>query len=165
MTGAIGAQVAVQKDADGSVIATLELMKDGPEGGVLRCRLQPVDVGVDSRGKAITSCVVEHLDGTALPVKTKKPRKLSGAQTIALRQLHDAIAIGGEVPPESNRTPSNRRCVKEEVWREYCYRGGISDGDTQDARRKAFDRAKEVLIGEGLIGCWDPWVWVIKPDT
>jgi hypothetical protein len=160
LTGAIDAQLAVKRDVDKSILVTLELMKDGPEGDMMRLGLEVVDVGIDRHGKPLTSCVIEHLDAPAAGDRRDKPRKLPPAQQRALTLLHDAITAAGEVPPSSNHIPPGKACVNEEVWRRYCYQGGISSGDTQSAQRKAFTRSAEMLLGEGRIGVWDGWVWI-----
>jgi hypothetical protein len=158
LTGAVDAQISVQKDADGSVLATLELMKDGPEGAMMRCRLVPVEVGTDDRGNPITSCVVELLDAPMSGERAQKEKQLPAAQKRALHLLHDAIVTAGEVPPDSVHIPANTQCVRDDLWRRYCYEGGISTGD-QDAKQKAFKRASETLIAAGRVGFWSGWVW------
>jgi len=163
LSGAVDAQISIQKDADGTVLATLEMMKDGPEGVMLRCRLESVEAGTDTRGKPITSCVVEHLDAVTTGEK-KKARRLSSAQKRAMDMLQDAIAAGGEIPPASNHIPANTRCVTEDCWRDYCYQGGISSGG-QDAKRIAFTRAADGLIGNRIVGSWASWVWPIRGDA
>ena len=159
LTGAVDTQLAVKRNADGIIIVTLEWMKDGPEGLELASRLVPVKVGQDTRGKAITSCVVEHLEVPASSEQSKKGRKLSAPQKLALELLREAVAKGGEVPPESGHIPKERPCVSEEVWRQYCYKGGISAGATHEAKRAAFTRAAGSLPANGQVGKWGDWVW------
>jgi hypothetical protein len=162
LTGAVDVQISVQKGADGTIIIAVELMKDGPEGAMLRCRLVPAELGVDSRGKLITSCVVEHLgEAEQNSSERKKPRRLPAAQTRALTLLQDAIARHGETPPADNHIPPNTPCIKEELWRQSCYQGGISTGG-QEAKRAAFTRAADSLIGYGVVGSWAEWVWPVK---
>ena len=157
LTGACDAQLAVKKDVDNSILVTLELMKDGPEGDMMRGRLEVVDVGIDDNGKPITSCVVEHLDAPTT-AERRSQRKLSAAQQRALTLLHDAVNSAGEVPPGSNHIPPGKVCVSPERWRNYCYQGGISTG-SEDAKRMAFNRAAEGLINIGRVGKWGEWVW------
>jgi hypothetical protein len=157
LTGACDAQLAVKKDVDNSILVTLELMKDGPEGDMMRGRLEVVDVGIDDNGKPITSCVVEHLDAPTT-AERRSQRKLSAAQQRALTLLHDAVNSAGEVPPGSNHIPPDKVCVSPELWRNYCYQGGISTG-SEDAKRMAFNRAAEGLINIGRVGKWGEWVW------
>jgi hypothetical protein len=68
-------------------------------------------------------------------------RNLAPAQKIALKAFAEAIARAGKVPPASDHIPAGVACVRKDLWREYCYERGISTGDTQDARQKAFTRA------------------------
>ncbi|HVB15688.1 MAG TPA: AAA family ATPase [Stellaceae bacterium] len=157
LTGAADAQIAVKRDAAGQVIATVEFMKDGAEGDVIASRLAVVDVGVDEDGEAISSCVVEPAEA---PSANAKAARLSPAQGRALQLLADAIDTAGETPPASNHIPPSTRCVSEDLWREYCYRGAISSGD-QHAKRMAFKRAAEALVAAGRVGKWEPVVWLI----
>jgi hypothetical protein len=164
LTGAIDAQISVKKDADSTILVELELMKDGPEGTMLRYRLIPVDVGIDTRGKPITSCVVEHLGQTGGSTKKQKPPMTSAMKT-ALRLLHDILARGeGETPKDGgNHIPPGTLCVNEDLWRRYCYQGGISTGE-QDAKRVAFNRAVDRLVGDEIVGNWGDWYWRVgKP--
>ena len=107
MTGAIDVQISVQKDADNTVLVTLELAKDGPEGAMMRCRLEPVEVGIDIRGKPITSCVVEHL-GASVATMSPQKRKLPAAQARTLAMLYEAINAAGERPPWRFSEPQSR---------------------------------------------------------
>ncbi len=156
LTGACDAQLAVRKDESGRIIVTVEHMKDGAEGDIVASRLRAVDVGLDADGDLISSCVVEPADDESM---AGPQRRLSPAQGRALQLLSEAIGTGGEVPPANNHIPNGVRCVRESVWRDYCYRGAISAGD-QDAKRIAFKRAAEALLAAGRIGKWEPWVWL-----
>ena len=119
-----------------------------------------VHVGIDDNGKSITSCVIQHLDAPAAD-RRGKGKKLSPAQARALALLGDAIGAAGEIPPASNHIPAGVRCVTEKLWRAYCDAGAISEGGDA-AKAKAFKRAAEVLVDEGRVGKWDPWVWVVR---
>jgi hypothetical protein len=48
-----------------------------------------------------------------------------------------------------------------EQWRAYAAKAGITQGEGNDALRKAFPRAHETLIADDIVGCWTPWVWII----
>jgi hypothetical protein len=49
--------------------------------------------------------------------------------------------------------------VRVEVWREFCYRSGITDSGKQDSKQKAFRRAANDLVARKLVGIWDDWAW------
>jgi hypothetical protein len=86
-------------------------------------------------------------------------KPITGAAKIALDHLHRAIADAGQKPPSSNHVPQEIRVVPLSLWRSYCYSGSISQGDTQDARKKAFNRAAQKLQALGKIGVWKDVVW------
>jgi len=47
--------------------------------------------------------------------------------------------------------------VTKEQWREYAYRRGISEGDTERSRQKAFKSAFEHLV---QVHVWGDYVWL-----
>jgi hypothetical protein len=96
----------------------------------------------------------------------KPDRGRSGTQgDYALSLLHDAIAKAGEVPADvGDHLPPNARCVKLELWREYCRCGGLADeGDKESpAARQAFYRVRKNLLSQGRIRMWQGWVCPIS---
>ena len=88
LTGACDAQLSVKRDRSDNVIVELECAKDGPQGDRIASRLEPINVGVDEDGEAITSCVImpveidDNADATG-------PR-LSRNQQTMFSNLHDA---------------------------------------------------------------------------
>ena len=101
------------------------------------------------------------LDTLEQPVVKGTGRRLSGAQKVALLALQQAIAEAGE-PSPGGPIPTGVRCVKVETWRLYAYRAGISDADTTDARRKAFQTARIALLKKDLVGITEPFAWALE---
>jgi AAA domain len=161
LTGAADAQLAVKRDAADNIVVSVEYMKDGPASDEIICRLKAVEVGTDEDGDPITSCVVEPVEGATKTAKKKAAPKLNKAAKIALRALHEAIDDCGTVPPASSRIPTGVKAATVEQWRAYAAKAGITQGEGNDALRKAFQRAHETLIADGIVGCWTPWVWII----
>jgi AAA domain len=160
LSGAVDAQIAVKRDKSGSIVATVEHMKDGPEGDEIVSQLVVAEVGTDEDGEPITSCVVEPV---AAGPKTAKPAfSLPAAQKRALELLNDAIIRAGTIPQASDHIPPNTACVTEAVWRQYCYDGMISDSHKPDSKRKAFKRVSENLLAAGRVGKWGELVWAIR---
>jgi hypothetical protein len=77
LMGAIDAQIAVKRDAADDIIATVELMKDGPQGEEFASRLEVVEIGIDDDGDKIMSCIIVPVDG--LEPQKVKPKKLPAA--------------------------------------------------------------------------------------
>ena len=63
LMGALDVQVAVKRDAADNIIATVELMKDGPQGDEFTSKLEVVEVGTDDDGDKITSCIIMPAEG------------------------------------------------------------------------------------------------------
>jgi hypothetical protein len=159
LMGAVDAQISVKRDAADNIIATVELMKDGAQGEEIASRLDPIEVGTDTDGDPISSCMIVPLDGGAVR-KAPAPKLTKGAK-IALAALHGAIAECGEVPPASNHLPAGVKCVTVAQWRDYAYRQGITGSDESRARRIAFQRAHETLVAAKQVAVWDPYAWAV----
>jgi hypothetical protein len=158
LPAAIDTEIEVTRD-EGSKISTARVTKqrDLPTEGSFSFTLRQIELGVDQDSDPVTSCVVEEAESTDAP-KTKRA-KLPAAQRRALQLLADAVDRAGEIPPASNHIQNGIACVTEELWRRYCYEGGISAGD-QEAKQKAFLRAAAELVASGKVGQWGQWVWL-----
>ena len=157
------AQIAVKRDAAGTITCTLEWMKDGPEGDEIFSRLESVEVGSDEDGGPITSCVVVPAEeGSAATGQ----RKVSGKPKIALNLLREGISRDGEEPPPNSHRPDKTRAVKESLWRRYCDAGGLTESDKPDTHRRTFVRSRDSLLASQHIGIWEEWVWITyEPDN
>jgi hypothetical protein len=157
LTGACDAQLAVKRDGENAVVVTVEHMKDGVEGEVIRSRLEMVELGLDDDGDPITSCVIVPADGSHL---RGDKVKISPAARLALTMLAEAINDVGSIPSTSPRIPQNTRTIRTTDWRSYCYAGTISDSDNPDSKSRAFRRAANELQAAHIIGIWQEHVWI-----
>jgi hypothetical protein len=64
--------------------------------------------------------------------------------------------------PASSHIPAGVRTVKEQTWRNYAYKLGISDSEEPRARQQAFRRAHEHLIAINEVAVWDGDAWATK---
>lgn len=157
LIGAADAVIAVKKESAGQLIATVEMMKDGPHGQQIAGRLEVVEVGRDEDGEPITSCVVAPVEIST--IAAMQPRA-TGAAGIALDLLKRALADTGEAAPASNHIPRTSRTTTIGLWRRYFYEGMVGESDKPDSRQKAFARASKRLQELGLIGIWGEHVWM-----
>jgi hypothetical protein len=164
LTGTADVQIRVERDASDNVVATVEWMKDGPEGDQIVSRLEAVEVGTDEDGDPLTSCVVVAVDGAAVTTtKSEKSPRMTKAAATTLRALREALGDAGEPAPPSSHIPSHAKVTTLDTWREYAYRMGISAADAKPrAKQSAFKRASDYLIGSGIVGVWDPHVWIAR---
>lgn len=92
LTGAADAQIAVSRAKDGNFMATVECMKDGPDGDTFCSRLEQAVVGKDKDGEEITSCIV--LEAEPMARATPDGPRLSANQSTMLAILKDAMPEG-----------------------------------------------------------------------
>jgi AAA domain len=157
LTGAADAQLAVKRDAADNIVATVEFMKDGPQGAEIVSSLEQVTVGTDQDGDSITSCIIRPSDTTPANAKAR----VTGQAALCLRVLQDSIIEAGEVPPLNGHIPPQTRTFDQKKWRANCYAGMTTDDTTQTARQKAFVRASNKLQELKLIGVWGDHVWFV----
>ena len=92
LTGAADAQIAIKRDHQQNIVATVEWMKDAEgEGDEFASTLETVDLGWDDDGEPITSCVVCPTMG--IP-STVKPVRLTPNQQTMLNLIKDAGPSG-----------------------------------------------------------------------
>jgi hypothetical protein len=158
LTGACDAQLAVKRDGENAVVVTVEHMKDGVEGEVIRSRLEMVELGLDDDGDPITSCVIVPADEGHTYKRTKV--KLSPSAAVGLRLLGDAILETGSTTSTHPRIPKQTGHTGTDDWRSYFYAGTIAEGTKRDSQKKAFQRVVAELQRAGIIGIWNDRVWI-----
>jgi hypothetical protein len=161
LTGAVDAQLSVMRDEAGNVVIAVEHLKDGEAGLTIRARLVQWEIGVDGSGEPATSCVVEPIESEAETAPAAKKQKLTNAEDIALRALHEAIDELGEIPPGSNHIPARTKTVTEEQWEKYADKRGVSSSDKKRSRDRAFTRARVGLLAKKRIAMWNPHIWLV----
>jgi hypothetical protein len=159
LRGAVDTEIEVVRH-DGLKVSTATIAKqrDGILGDQITFRLHPVELGRNEDGDPVTSCIIEPDD--ASPKRTARSGSLPPSAKIALTTLQKAIAEAGQDAPASNHIPTTK-VVEVETWRRYHYAGTAKDGQTEEARRKAFQRAREKLQAAGRIGLHAEHVWII----
>jgi hypothetical protein len=157
LAGAVDAQIAVKRDALDNIIVTVERMKDGPEGDTIASRLEAVEVGQDSDGNAITSCIIVPVEN--VPKAATVTRKLSDRQRLALDALTECTADRGAPPPSHFGLPGTVRAVNVNNWRDELFTRGVLDHEAKNPR-KDFQRIKESLQARKLIGTRDNLAWM-----
>jgi hypothetical protein len=158
LTGAADAQIAVRRDDQSNIIATVEFMKDGPEGDEIASRLEYIKVGTTVDGDEITSCVVWPAEA-----RPSKP-KVTGQNALALKILYDLIVDQGEIVIHPQIPPQTRTC-SEKIWRQECYAKMFADGTDRTSKQKGFVRAAKALQNASCVGKYEDYVWPIgRPD-
>ena len=158
LTGNIEVQIMVKRDEANTIIATVEYMKEGPEGDVVASRLEVVEVEIDDNGKPMTSCVIVPAGEV---FKSSKPKpKLSATATAGLRALQDCIADIGQTKPASARVPAGVAYVTLTQWRDYLFKLAVINPEGSGYREQ-FRRLRIALKNAGVIGIWEEHAWLI----
>lgn len=155
-----GADAEYRVEKEGMVM-TLECtkMKDGTPPAPMVFDLVEVIIGQDRKGRPITSLAMRTAQNGA-PIKRKR---VSGKPAVALQALSEAIIEHGRKINLPN-FPA-RPVVALDDWRTMCARHGLTDSDSPGAFKKAWQRARDSLIDEGLVRQFDGYAWTVGDDV
>ena len=157
LAGADDVQIAVERDKDGLVIATIEHAKDGKDGTRFASKLEQVELGKDTDSDPITSCVIVETETE--PARPKLPK----TQQFALDALKKLLASNESVVVQAGSDlakkgiPIGTRVCHSEDWRAEFY--DTYPADKLDTKKKALLRATLDLTNEGLILLSGQYVW------
>lgn len=147
----------IEITADGlSHIARVTKQRDLECAGEFAFTLRPVELSTNRRGKAVTSCVVEHAQER--PTGHASAR-LKGHEKRAHEVLINLIASSGETSHAD--APSGIASVPEAGWREQFYDRAMP-GAEQDTKKKAFRRASDRLVESHVVGMAGARVWLVS---
>lgn len=138
--------------------ATITKQREMPTTGAFVYSLRVIELGRNQFDEAVTSCILQIETAEA---QSARPTKLSPKNRIAFDLLRKAVAEMGKPPPASNHIPDGVHAVSVDDWRRYFYTGTASDGGSEAARIKAFQRARTDLQAAQVIGLWNDLVWAI----
>jgi AAA domain len=135
------AEVRKQRDLDGD--------------DVISFSLKPVELGINDRGKPVTSCVVQV---SPHDKKTTDPASgLNGHMKRAYEVLRDTIAVAGQTGHVG--VPGRIASVSKQAWRDNFYKSAMP-GDEQATKQKAFRRAAKDLFDRRLAAMNGGRVWL-----
>ncbi|WP_333839293.1 AAA family ATPase [Novosphingobium sp.] len=169
-----GLETMILVEAGDIKTATTLKQKDGEDNVAVRFKLERVVIGVDKRGKEISTCLTHVVDGVAAPAPKHpmdvKRAGLSGHKKTALRTIEDIIERSGVNPPSEIPTDSIDRyrtwkavdaaAVSERLKNEFY---ALEDGDEEKRRdnsRRNANRALKDLKSLGVIGSFGEWIWL-----
>lgn len=110
--------------------------------------LKSVALGVNRRGKDVTSCVVLEADETV--VLARSDHDLSPKEADAMACLFD-LCSDPEIDPETGEISNVPSQVSLSVWREAMIREGTLSGDNEETAKKQFYRIRNALKSKGKV--------------
>ncbi|MBO7411035.1 MAG: AAA family ATPase, partial [Ottowia sp.] len=128
-------------------------VKDGADGAEHGFKLVAIELGADDDGDTLTSCAIapDELAPRHKPM-TETQRQGIAAYCAACKAGKGLLDAAG-----------NFIGLHLEAWRESFYQ--TSTADTQEAKRKAFQRAREKLASDGLVTVANDVYRVTEPNT
>lgn len=149
---AVDAAIEVSRNGDRRAWRA-DKVKDGADGAEHGFRLDVIVLGTDDDGDTLTSCAIG-------PDELVQRQKL---MTESQRQGIAAYCLACEAGEGLLDAAGNFTGLHLVAWRESFYR--ISTSDTQDAKKKAFQRIRKDLAADGLITVSDDVYRVTEPGT
>lgn len=169
-----GIETTILVEAGDIKTATTLKQKDGEENMVVRFKLERVVIGEDKRGKEVSTCLTEIVDGAVEvqhvhPIDRAKAR-LTGHKRMALNVVEEVVAASGREPPAEIPADAIDRyrtwkavsadLVRDRLRNEFLALGD-NDGDKKgdNAKRYTFRVLKE-LKSAGILGSYGDFVWI-----
>ncbi len=159
LRGALDFMIEVERSEDGAGNRwKVAKQKDEEDGQTFGFSLKSQVIGLDSDGDAITSCLVEPVE-QKFSSAARPQRKLPPQALNAYNILFNHCDERGE---RRFIAGHQRACTTLEAWQQECARQSlVAPGSTDDALRKAFQRAMDTLRAERRIGVEGDFVWPI----
>ena len=155
LLGAVDVILEVTRDESGDRREwRVERAKDGPESDPIPFTLSVVELGFDTDGDPITSCVVEPKNrDEGSGKRDKKPP--GGNQKIAFRAISEALKESGDYG--KGGAPDFRPCITYEAAILVTAGRLVVDKDRQRERARL---AVSGLVSSGHLAFHDEWVWL-----
>jgi AAA domain len=120
LKGAADTEIELSKDENTGVIcARVQKQKDLESGGCYPFKLNPITIGTNQRGKAVTACTVEHLNASQAPPRNSGGRKSKNETQDLLNLLPQANVTAWETAArEKAGIPRTRFFVLKKQLRE-----------------------------------------------
>ena len=144
---------------EGMSVARVTKQRELEIGGEFGFGLDVVELGLNGRGKPVSSCVVAVRDASAAAAPSRPPRPRGAAQRQVFKALRNALVDEGEARSFDDGLVV--RGVPFAVWRDHSFR--LLSGE-QKHKWTAFKRASESLIGDEFVGFLDDFAWVVQRD-
>lgn len=159
------ADVVMRIEQEGEIRRVLlEKSKDGDDGQIGCFQLEQVVLGRDLDGDEISSCIV-HETHSEMSARFAKRPVVGSTTAKALSELEELL-IGDQFTLSSGhpRIPQGVQVVQKGAWRSACHAKSLSGAGTDEAEKKAFQRAVQDLEKGGWIGVYGDNVWMVRRD-
>jgi len=171
LIGGVDADLLVKKEDGGLICASVENMRDGPDGAEIYNRLGTVQVGTDDNGDPIFSCVAIQAEAPAAAQKAKA--RANKPLSPMAHKFWDAFNNAGTEHAAPRATSNNRPSITEVQWLTELERRGLLPNVPHDAdkaairsinsrRRALVSKYRAELVAANWLACNGPVIWSTK---
>ena len=160
LRAATDTEIEVQRSDNGPSVATVRKQREFEGGQEYAFGLKQITLGLNKRGKEVTSCVVTH--DAEMPIKQKpgRPLKLNSTAIPLLEIIREAIAKEGVIHhsnafPQGIKTLSEERCLN--VYR-------AAGKSPKGHENTYYERAIKNLLTTGTIVMHQGFLWEPKQE-
>jgi hypothetical protein len=158
LRAAVDTEIEVKADEEaGTREARVVKQRELPKGMTFPFALKVVEVGTNRHDEPVTSCIVEQANSQG--DAPSNGRRLSGDARQAFEVLCDTVASDGQTGYAG--VPGDALSIPEDWWRERFYQRA-KPGASQEAKKKAFRRAADALLGMRMVAMNRGRVWLVK---
>ena len=151
LRAACSTEIEIKKSGDVS-IATVTKQREMEIDGVFAFSLDVIDIGINERGKPVTSCVVKEIDSSS--IEEKKRRFPRGAnQKILLKAMKN-------MDLNDNHLGLPISCKGMDLDAFYAACSGKMSSDTKH-RRSRFNDAIASLVADEFMGLESGFLWLV----
>ena len=155
LRAATDTEIEIRKAGEISV-ATVTKQREMEIDGSFAFGLTVVEIGVNDRGKAVTSCVISEVDPGSIK-KNKKKQPRGANQKILLKAM---INCGADSLLKDNRIGLPATCKGMDLDDFYDQCSGKLSVDTKH-RRNRFNDAIASLVGDEYMGLEKGFLWLV----
>lgn len=136
--------------------ATVTKQREMEIDGTFAFGLDVVEIGINDRGKTVTSCVVKEIsDKDLMPKRKRQPR---GANQKILLKAMKNLAAGGDLQDNHIGLPANCKGMDLDEFYKQC--SGKLSIDAKH-RRNRFNDAIASLVGDEFMGLEKGFLWLV----
>jgi len=160
LRAAVSSEIEIKKSGEISV-ATVTKQREMEIDGEFAFKLEVVDIGINDRGKKVTSCVVQEVDNSH--VTEKRKRSPRGANPKILLKAMKQLGASGRLqtlPVKVNGFELPADCKGISVDDFYVEAKGKISCESKHKRTR-FNDAISSLVGDEFIGLEDDYLWLI----
>jgi phage/plasmid primase-like uncharacterized protein/KaiC/GvpD/RAD55 family RecA-like ATPase len=145
--------------------AKVTKQKDAEPAPPVLFELKVVELGLDEKGRPVTSCIVKASESQVMP--DKRADSLSDGQRITFEQLCRTLADTGsdrghDVPEKALTFGFETRVCRLSEWQSRTTAALADPDKSVDTISRTFRRYRDRLQSLGIIGVHGDWAWRIK---